>query len=685
MTDKMKRNYLNPKGITLIALVVTIVVLLILAGVSISVLFGNDGIIAKVRDAKKVTNLSSLKEEIGIVIQARNVNKMSGLPLESLKESLENGISGDRTVETIGSIEDTCYVTREEATVTVYDNGDIIDGKADIWDGTSKSKPTADESKNWHIYTPEEMKYFEEFVNGKLTDEEKEGLEITDSTIVYLENNIDMGARQKDGVLTAGTAWDPIGIDNAGKFTGTFEGNNHTVRGIYVKKDGKFAGIFGNSDTIQNLTIVDSYIEASGECVGGIVAALREGSIINCDNIGTNVVSTGEGTNGRTVGGIVGQFTGTQIENCKNIGNVKSKGTRLGGIVGIFVGEKIKDCTNFGDVYGEEQSVGGIAGRFTGKKIEDCVNDGKITGGIEKGNGFVGGIAGWVDAGDVINCTNKSIITGRGIDTGGIIGGSEGEKIQNCINLGTIYGGIYDGNTLSNCGGIVGGFLGKIVENSINKGIINAKRSRAGGIAGEVLQNSIIIKCINVGGINGLAQIGGIVGGLNGIIEQCYNSGEVKGVEQLGGICGSVLNKYESTIKNCYNIGSIIPEKSSEYSEWEIQYLGGIIGWMSSNQTSGTISNNYNIGKIETEGKNATYVGGVIGLLSKTFTIKNNYYIAGIPTTSEELAVAGERKSETEMKKEEFLALLNADQETPVWELNPSKNNGYPSLIGVDM
>ena len=251
--------------------------------------------------------------------------------------------------------------------------------------------------------------------------------------------------------------------------------------------------------------------------------------------------------------------------------------------------------------------------------------------------------------------------------------------------MGTIYGGIYDGNTLSNCGGIVGGFLGKIVENSINKGIINAKRSRAGGIAGEVLQNSIIIKCINVGGINGLAQIGGIVGGLNGIIEQCYNSGEVKGVEQLGGICGSVLNKYESTIKNCYNIGSIIPEKSSEYSEWEIQYLGGIIGWMSSNQTSGTISNNYNIGKIETEGKNATYVGGVIGLLSKTFTIKNNYYIAGIPTTSEELAVAGERKSETEMKKEEFLALLNADQETPVWELNPSKNNGYPSLIGVDM
>ena len=617
---KNRKYYLNQKGITLIALVVTIVVLLILAGVSISVLFGNDGIIAKVRDAKKVTNLSSLKEEIGIVIQARNVNKMSGLPLESLKESLENGISGDKTVETIGSIEDTCYVTREEATVTVYDNGDIIDGKADIWDGTSKSKPTADESKNWHIYTPEEMKYFEEFVNGKLTDEEKEGLEITDSTIVYLENNIDMGARQKDGVLTAGTAWDPIGIDKAGKFTGTFEGNNHTVRGIYVKKEGKYAGIFGNSDTIQNLTIVDSYIEASGNCVGGIVGALRDGKILNCTN--KSIVTGG----GNMVGGIVGQFTGEQIDNCENTGNIKSSGNGIGGIVGLLIGDKIKDCTNSGDVYGVEHSVGGIIGQFAG------------------------------------------------------------EKIQNCVNRGTIHGGIYSDDLLSYSGGIVGNFYGKMIENSINKGIIDAKGIRVGGIAGQTHPESSITKCINVGSINGLAHNGGIVGGLNGTIEKCYNSGEVKGVQCLGGICGMVCNKYESTIKNCYNIGSIIPEKSSEHPDTEIGDLGGIIGWMSSNQTSGTISNNYNIGKIETDGKNATYVGGVIGLLSKTFTIKNNYYIAGIPTTSEELAVAGESKLETEMKTEEFIALLNADQETPVWEINPSKNNkGYPTLIGVDM
>ena len=652
----IKKYYLNQKGITLIALVVTIVVLLILAGVSINALFGNNGIISRAKDTKKVTNLSSLKDEIGIVIQSRNINKMAGLPVGNFKEELENGISGNKTVEAIGNIGDTCYVTREEATVTVYDNGDIIDGKADIWDGTSKSKPTADESKNWHIYTPEEMKYFEEFVNGKLTDEEKEGLEITDSTIIYLENDIDMGARQENGVLTAGTAWNPIGVDSAGKFTGTFEGNNHTVKGIYVKKDGNFAGLFGNSDTIQNLTIADSYIEATGGGVGGIVGALREGSIINCNNVRTNVVGTGEGTNRGNIGGIVGQFTGEQIDNCENTGNVKAADGKLcvGGIVGnlIAANNTVTNCTNIGNVQSNGYSIGGIGGRITGKKIENCINKGEISGGTENSYGQLGGIVGISGTETIINCQNIGNIMSNGKNNGGIVGTETkvAGNILNCKNVGNI----------------------------------TSKSNRNGGIIGQAAGGVKIKQCINIGKINGTEENGGIAGGIAGTtMEQCYNIGEIRGIKKIGGICGATLNMDESIIKNCYNVGDIIPEKTLE-SESEIQYLGGIIGWISSNQTSGTISNNYNIGKIETEGKNATYVGGVIGLLSNTYTIKNNYYITGISTTSEELAVAGESKTEAEMKTEEFLALLNVDQETPVWELKPSKNNGYPSLIGVD-
>lgn len=532
----IKKYYLNQKGITLIALVVTIVVLLILAGVSINALFGNNGIISRAKDTKKVTNLSSLKDEIGIVIQSRNINKMAGLPVGSFKEELENGISGNKTVEAIGIIGDTCYVSREEATVTVYDNGDIIDGKADIWDGTSKSKPTADESKNWHIYTPEEMKYFEEFVNGKLTDEEKEGLEITDSTIVYLENDIDMGARQENGVLTAGIAWDPIGVDKAGKFTGTFEGNNHKIKGIYVKKDGNFAGLFGNSDTIQNLTIADSYIEATG---GGI---------------------------------------------------------------------------------------GGIVGKFTGEKIENCINKAEISGGIENSYGQLGGIVGQLKTGLVINSENSGDIISSGDNNGGIVGivsANANAKIENCFNNGSL----------------------------LSKGRAN------GGICGQVGKSaaSIIKKCINVGTIQG-----------------------IRGLE--GGICGAINDNSSSTIKNCYNLGNVIEEASN------VSDVSGIISCINQGFT-GTISNNYNLGKIIIKGQNVKGIGGVIGYFSATntenATIKNNYYKQGIVENADN--DYGESKTEAEMKTEEFLALLNADQETPAWELNPSKNNGYPSLIGVDM
>ena len=56
MKTKNKRNYLKEGGITLIALVVTIVVLLILAGVSINALFGNSGIIEKAKDAQNRMN-----------------------------------------------------------------------------------------------------------------------------------------------------------------------------------------------------------------------------------------------------------------------------------------------------------------------------------------------------------------------------------------------------------------------------------------------------------------------------------------------------------------------------------------------------------------------------------------------------------------------------------------------------
>ena len=75
----MKKN----KGITLVALVVTIVVLLILAGVSINAVLGDNGIIKKANQAASVTKEAEVKEAIN-----RNTIKQKNEKLNSTKNKI---------------------------------------------------------------------------------------------------------------------------------------------------------------------------------------------------------------------------------------------------------------------------------------------------------------------------------------------------------------------------------------------------------------------------------------------------------------------------------------------------------------------------------------------------------------------------------------------------------------------
>ena len=83
----------NKKGITLIALVVTIVVLLILAGVIISLLLDENGIIAKSKDARIETRASQVEDEVGMWKQHNFINKESNQAQESADTMLASLIS----------------------------------------------------------------------------------------------------------------------------------------------------------------------------------------------------------------------------------------------------------------------------------------------------------------------------------------------------------------------------------------------------------------------------------------------------------------------------------------------------------------------------------------------------------------------------------------------------------------
>ena len=83
MKKRTKKSIENKNGITLIALVITIIVLLILAGVTIVTLTGDNGLITKANEAKTATEKSALREEIDLLLlQAR-----MGESLEKLFES----------------------------------------------------------------------------------------------------------------------------------------------------------------------------------------------------------------------------------------------------------------------------------------------------------------------------------------------------------------------------------------------------------------------------------------------------------------------------------------------------------------------------------------------------------------------------------------------------------------------
>ena len=132
----MKQKFKNEKGITLVALVITIIVLLILAGVTLSMVMGDSGIFGKANSAKEKTKLSNAEEIIKLAVLENKVNKASGdtalsddeLKAEITKKLTEQGYTvdgsnvnydGDKAID----IED--YLDKENSSDT-YSVGDKV-------------------------------------------------------------------------------------------------------------------------------------------------------------------------------------------------------------------------------------------------------------------------------------------------------------------------------------------------------------------------------------------------------------------------------------------------------------------------------------------------------------------------------------------------------------------------------
>lgn len=222
-------------------------------------------------------------------------------------------------------------------------------------------------------------------------------------------------------------------------FSGTFEGNGHTIQGVDITNDGSAQGLFRyltETAVIQNL-IVEGTIQPSGTGheVGGI-AGNNAGRIVNCSFRGT--VSGNEyiggiaGVNGLTgiiencdvdgsiygshfVGGMAGKNSGV-LRNCENTAQVNTTAQQNNVELSDITIESLTSSESVNTV----TDIGGIAGSSTGV-IRECVNRGNV--GYQQMGYNIGGIAG-TQSGYLADCRNYGEVHGRK-EVGGIVGQME--------------------------------------------------------------------------------------------------------------------------------------------------------------------------------------------------------------------------------------------------------------------
>ena len=194
-----------------------------------------------------------------------------------------------------------------------------------------------------------------------------------------------------------GKNWTPIGTSFSNKYTGTFDGGGHTIKGLTVTTNDQFVGLFGSigyAGTVKNVMMEDVQITSnrSSGFAGG-VAGYSDGTIENC-----SVSGSVSGT--VYVGGVVGAQWNGSITGCSSSATVKGT-VYVGGVAGqTNVGATLTACYATGNVIIEiapkkNISGGGLVGFNDGISLLSCYATGNVTStGSSTGYVHIGGFLG---------------------------------------------------------------------------------------------------------------------------------------------------------------------------------------------------------------------------------------------------------------------------------------------------
>ncbi len=266
------------------------------------------------------------------------------------------------------------------------------------WNGTVDTSWYQADETQLSISNPEELAGLAKLVNDGTTN--FEGVTITLEADLQM-NPLTNWEKWETAEVQPSNTWVPIGIVNQSLFHGTFDGNGHTISGLYAQKNGEtglFAGLYRTA-TVKNLTIEKSYLSSYDTFAGGICGYNYKGT----------------------------------IENCENRAVISSWYYMAGGICGVNFNGTVSRCSNDAFISGQE-AAGGIAGQSIYATVSESCSTGRVSS-----LKFAGGVVGKESNGTVQSCYSTGAIKGN-TAAGGIVGAFEGGSIETCFNIGTVSG-----------------------------------------------------------------------------------------------------------------------------------------------------------------------------------------------------------------------------------------------------
>ena len=363
-----------------------------------------------------------------------------------------------------------------------------------------------------------------------------------------------------------------IGQYYTSTFNGTFDGQGHTISGLYQRIDnldeysnysGIEQGLFGNLGSeakVSNVRINASVLLRTGDCTDsntygymGLLAGKNKGQVSDC-----HVDGYVETYNYSDVGGLIGQNWGA-VTNCSSRGSVIShdKGSEMG--VGGLIGynelandtDTLRDCSSSATVEGRT-NVGGLIGNNARGVLSGCQATGDVRSNGNAGYN-IGGLAG--RASNIVNSHAEGSVTAPESNrVGGLAGQCKAQKpiVMNCQATGAVTG-------KADVGGLIGIANGDYntevaVSRCMASGQVTATGDFAGGLIGHI-GSTIATECYAEGNVQGTSSAGGLIGGGFGTISNCYARGSVTGSGTY--LAGLIGGEYFCNTYCCHATGTV--------------------------------------------------------------------------------------------------------------------------------